>query len=163
MNNDFRVGIGVDSHRFSKSKRPLVLGGVEIAKTGGLSGKSDADVILHSLCNAVSSAIGGDSLSTWSDEMCKEGITDSQKYLAHIFEVVSRKNYKVLNISISVEAKKPYLALEVIKKMKSKIAQLLEINEMRVGITFTSGEGLTAFGRGLGIQSIAQVLMCLKN
>ena len=94
MNNDFRVGIGVDSHRFSKSKRPLVLGGVEIAKAGGLSGKSDADVILHSLCNAVSSAIGGDSLSTWSDEMCKEGITDSQKYLAHIFEVVSGKNYK---------------------------------------------------------------------
>ena len=163
MNNDFRVGIGVDSHRFSKSKRPLVLGGVEIAKAGGLSGKSDADVILHSLCNAVSSAIGGDSLSTWSDEMCKEGITDSQKYLVHIFEVVSGKNYKVLNVSISVEAKKPYIELEVIKKMKSKIAQLLEINETRVGITFTSGEGLTAFGRGLGIQSIAQVLMCPKN
>lgn len=168
MNNDFRIGIGQDSHGFEKEPakgggKPLVLGGVEIAKTGGLSGKSDADVILHSLCNALSSAVGGDSLSTWSDEMCKQGIADSQKYLAYIFEVVSRKNYKVLNISISVEAKKPYVEMEVIKKMKSKIAELLEVGESQVGITFTSGEWLTAFGRGLGIQSIAQVLLCPKK
>ena len=69
----------------------------------------------------------------------------------------------MLNVSISVEAKKPYVDLEVIKKMKSKIAGLLEIGDTQVGITFTSGEGLTAFGRGLGIQSIAQVLLCPKN
>ncbi len=164
MNTDFRVGIGVDSHPFSKRPgRFLVLGGLEVSKTGGLEGKSDADVILHSLCNALSSAVGGDSLSTWSDEMCNRGITDSQKYLARIFGVVSGKDFKVLNVSISVEAKKPYIELEVIKKMKSKIAKLLEIVDEQVGITFTSGEGLTAFGRGLGIQSIAQVLLCPKK
>jgi 2-C-methyl-D-erythritol 2,4-cyclodiphosphate synthase len=162
-NSGFRVGIGQDSHRFARGKKPLVLGGVEVPKARGLEGKSDADVVLHSLCNALSSAVGGDSLSTWSDEMCKQGITNSQKYLAHIFEVVSSKNFKVLNVSISVEARKPYVELEIIKKMKIKIAELLEASDTQVGITFTSGEGLTAFGRGLGIQSIAQVLLCPKN
>lgn len=159
---DYRVGIGQDSHRFEKTSKPLLLGGVEVAKLGGLSGKSDADVILHSLCNALSSAVGGDSLSTWSDEMCRQGVTSSQKYLGYIFEVVSRKNYKVLNVSISVEAKKPYLDLQTIGKMKKKIAELLVIDSAQVGITFTSGEGLTPFGRGLGIQSFAQVLLCPK-
>ena len=165
---DFRIGIGQDSHRFEKISakgrgKPLVLGGIEIVKTGGLEGKSDADVILHSLCNALSSAIGGNSLSTWSDEMCRQGITNSQKYLQHIFKVICSKNYRVLNVSISVEAKKPFVELEMINKMKRGIAELLEISDTQVGITFTSGEGLTAFGRGLGIQSIAQVLLCLKK
>ncbi|MEK7580844.1 MAG: 2-C-methyl-D-erythritol 2,4-cyclodiphosphate synthase [Patescibacteria group bacterium] len=160
--SDFRIGIGQDSHRFEKRSKPLFLGGIEVAKSGGLAGKSDADVILHSLCNALSSAIGGDSLSTWSDKMCSQGIVNSQKYLEHIFDVICKKNYKVLNVSISVEAKKPYFVLETIKKMKNKIAKLLDIDAALVGITFTSGEGLTPFGRGLGIQSFAQVLLCRK-
>lgn len=163
QNNDFRVGIGQDSHRFARGNKPLVLGGVEISKNGGLAGKSDADVMIHSLCNALSSAVGGDSLSTWSDEMCSQGITDSQKYLEYIFEVVSRKNFKVLNVSISVEAKKPFIELQMTGKMRQVIAKILEIDVTRVGITFTSGEDLTAFGRGLGIQSIAQVLLCPKR
>ncbi|KKR50166.1 MAG: 2-C-methyl-D-erythritol 2,4-cyclodiphosphate synthase [Candidatus Curtissbacteria bacterium GW2011_GWA1_40_16] len=163
MNNVFRVGIGVDSHGFSKSKRPLVLGGVEVSKTGGLEGKSDADVILHSLCNAISSAIGGDSLSTWSDAMCKKGITDSREYLRHIAGRASEKKYQVVNVSVSVEAKKPRVDLETIKKMKAEIAEILSIASDCVGITFTSGEGLTAFGKGLGIQAISQVLLCQKQ
>ena len=80
-----RVGIGQDSHKFAK-KKPLILGGVKVADKGGLEGNSDSDVILHSLCNALSSAIGGDSLSTWSDNMCKRGIKDSQKYVEYIFK-----------------------------------------------------------------------------
>ncbi len=162
MNNIFRVGIGQDSHRFSKAKRPLVLGGVEVSKSGGLEGKSDADVVLHSLCNAVSSALGGDSLSTWSDEMCKSGVTDSKEYLKFIVSKASKKNYQIVNASVAVEAKKPRIDLATIKKMKDAISGILSISSDSVGITFTSGEGLTAFGKGLGIQSISQVLLCQK-
>ena len=153
-----RVGIGQDSHRFTTNK-PLILGGVQVAKAGGLAGDSDGDVILHSLCNALSSAMGGDSLSTWSDNMCQKGIKDSKKYVETIFAKVKVQQYKVQNVSISMEAKKPFIELEVAGKMKKTIAGLLEIDNGQVGITFTSGEGLTPFGKGLGVQAICIVLL----
>ena len=157
----YRVGLGQDSHQFvTNKKKPLILGGIKISGSRGLSGNSDADVILHSLCNALSSAMGGDSLSTWSDEMClKKGITDSKKYVEYIFKMVREKKYKVENVSIAIEAKKPKIKLEIIKKIKETIADLLEIKREQVGVTFTSGEGLTQFGQGKGIQSITQVLL----
>lgn len=148
------VGLGQDSHPFELSKiKPLFLGGVEIKKQPGLKANSDGDVILHSICNALSSAIGGDSLGTWADEMClKNGINDSKEYVKQIFDKVKKQKYQIGNISISVEAKVPRLDLKTIKLIKNKIAKLLEINISQVGITFTSGEGLTAFGKGEGIQ-----------
>ncbi len=152
-----RVGIGQDSHRFDSGKKALILGGVKIAASGGLEANSDGDVILHSLCNALSSAIGGDSLSTWSDKMCEAGIKDSKKYVEHIFKKIKEEGYEVSNVSISVEAKRPYIKLTIAAKMKEVIAKILEIEINQVGITFTSGEGLTAFGKGEGIQSIAAV------
>ena len=155
----FRVGIGQDSHRFAKLRKPLILGGVKVSDKGGLRGNSDTDVILHSLCNALSSAIGGDSLSTWSDEMCRKGIKDSQKYVLYIFKKVKREKYKVENVSIALEAKKPYIKLVTVQRIKKNIASLLQVESTQVGITFTSGEGLTSFGRGLGMQAISMVLL----
>ncbi|OGE08293.1 2-C-methyl-D-erythritol 2,4-cyclodiphosphate synthase [Candidatus Curtissbacteria bacterium RIFCSPLOWO2_02_FULL_40_13b] len=155
----FRVGIGQDSHRFAKLRKPLILGGVKVSDKGGLRGNSDTDVILHSLCNALSSAIGGDSLSTWSDEMCRRGIKDSQMYVDYIFKKVKREKYKVENVSIALEAKKPYIKLVTVQRIKKNIASLLQVESTQVGITFTSGEGLTSFGRGLGMQAISMVLL----
>ena len=153
-----RVGIGQDSHKFGGNK-PLVLGGVVVSKTGGLLGKSDADVILHSLCNAISSAVGGNSLSTWADEMLARGISDSKMYLKYVFKKAKEQKYKVKNVSICVEAKKPQVTLDAVSSMKGNIASLLEVNEEEVGITFTSGEGLTPFGKGLGIAATTIVLL----
>ena len=157
----YRIGLGQDSHAFLRSgRKPLILGGVRVSENGGLSGNSDTDVILHSLCNALSSAIGGDSLATWSDDMCfKQGIKDSKKYVAFVFEKIKQKRFKVENVSICVEAKKPRLDLKIIQKIKKNIANLLEISIEQVGITFTSGEDLTPFGQGKGIQSLTQVLL----
>jgi 2-C-methyl-D-erythritol 2,4-cyclodiphosphate synthase len=154
------VGIGQDSHRFVKDKntKDLILGGIKIDHDFGLEGNSDADVIIHSLCNAISSAIGGDSISTWSDDMClNKGIKDSRMYLKVVLDKMKQLNLGVTNISIAVEAKKPFVKTEDIKKMKDVLAKLLEIKTTRVGITFTSGEGLTAFGRGEGIQVFCMV------
>jgi 2-C-methyl-D-erythritol 2,4-cyclodiphosphate synthase len=154
-----RVGIGQDSHPFEKvENKPLILGGIKISDGGGLHGNSDGDVIIHSLCNALSSAIGGDSLGTWSDDMClKQGIKDSAKFLEYIFNIIKNKNYILENISISVEAKKPYLNIDLIKKIKENLAKLLNITSDQVGITFTTGEELTAFGRGEAIQAFTIV------
>lgn len=156
----FRVGLGQDSHGFvtGKEDKPLILGGVEVSAKGGLKGNSDADVILHSICNAISSAIGTDSLSTWADDMCfKKGIKDSARYVEYIFNKAVLLKYSVVNISISVEAKRPRLKTDAVSQIKRRIASLLRITPEQVGLTFTSGEDLTAFGRGRGIQVLTIV------
>lgn len=157
----FRIGLGQDSHAFDKHQdKALVLGGVVIEKTGGLSGDSDADVILHSICNALSSAIGGDSLGTWADELClKQGVSDSQVYIKTIMKKVVEANCKVGNVSISVEAKKPRISPVLVYRMKKTIASLLQVQINQVGITFISGDGLTGFGRGEGVQAVSVVLI----
>jgi 2-C-methyl-D-erythritol 2,4-cyclodiphosphate synthase len=155
----FRVGLGQDSHNFVnfKENKPLILGGVRVDEKGGLEGNSDGDVLLHSICNALSSAVGGDSLSTWSDDMCNKGIKDSTHYVKYIFNKIKKLKYSIVNISISVEAKTPYLKMEIINKIKERIASLLKIEIEQVGLTFTSGEGLTAFGLSKGIQALTIV------
>lgn len=151
----FRVGIGQDSHKFVKktNPKPLMMGGILVADQLGLSGNSDSDPLLHALFNALSSAIGKPSLGTVADPMCKDqGIKDSTKYLEVVLNWVNKAGLKVNNISFSVEAKKPRLPLEIVQKIQQNIGDLCVIPEDCVGITFTSGEGLTAFGKGEAIQ-----------
>ena len=157
MNNiSVKVGLGQDSHPFEKGK-PLVLGGVHIKDADGFVGNSDGDVILHALCNALGSAVGKGSLATYSDEMClQKGIKDSSEYVKTALEFVKAAGYSVNNVSISIEAKKPRLEVHF-AAMKKVISQLLGIHDEDVGLTATSGEGLTAFGRGEGIQVFAMV------
>lgn len=155
-----KIGLGQDSHAFSQTKKPLTLGGIKISETGGLAANSDGDVILHSLCNALSSAIGEGSLGTWTEKMFKEqGITDSKKYVEDILHKVTEKGFTVENVSIAVEAQKPRLQDREIIMIKKSLADILQIKIEEVGLTFTSGEGLTAFGRGEAIQVLATVLL----
>ena len=153
----FKVGLGQDSHRLIKDK-PLVLGGVKIKFELGLEADSDGDVIIHSLCNALSTAIGGGSLDTWAGEMFKKGITDSKKFLQVIVDRVEENGFKINNVSIMIEAKQPRLETER-ERMQISLGKLLGVETDQVGIAFTSGEGLTEFGKGKGIQSISMVLI----
>lgn len=158
--NMFRIGIGQDSHKFSNNKKPLILGGVKLSETGGFKANSDGDVILHSLCNALSSSIGGDSISTWSEEMClKQNIIDSKEYVKVVFKRVTALKYNIVNVSISIEAKKPRFSMKNINKIKKTLSDILEIPIDCVGITFTSGEKLSEFGKGKGIQVFCAVLL----
>lgn len=155
-----RIGIGQDSHHFGGNTE-LFLGGIKINSEFKVSSNSDGDAILHAICNALGSSVGLGSISHYADKMCLEqGITNSQEYVKYIFNKVKEKKYKVNNISISVEAKKPKLEKHF-PEMKKVIAQLLEIELDQVGITATSGENLTAFGKGEGIQVFATV--CISN
>ena len=155
----FLVGIGQDSHAFSKKKKQLVLGGVKISSENGLQANSDGDVILHALFNAISSALGGRSLGMYADAMClKEGVTDSSKYFSTIRQMLSESHFKISNISIAVECKKPKIE-EHSSGMKKQISTILHVPPSKIGITATSGENLTSFGQGKGIQAFAMVLL----
>lgn len=153
----FRIGIGQDSHKFASNKgRKLVLGGCTIPNEIGLDADSDGDVVLHALFNAISSAIGERSIGYYSDKMCKDGITDSREYLKVILGKLSQKNYKIGNVSIMVEAQKPRLEKHT-DKIKKSLSRILDLDRSDIGIAYTSGEGMTSFGQGKGMQCFVVV------
>lgn len=152
------IGFGHDSHKFSEKRKALFLGGLKISISGGLAANSDGDVILHALTNALSSALGGGSISTFADEMCRCGEKDSQKYLAFVLAKMKPKGFTIENLAISIEGKKPKLEKHF-PKIRKKLASILKIDSSKIGIVATTGEGLTAFGRGEGLQVFAVVLL----
>jgi 2-C-methyl-D-erythritol 2,4-cyclodiphosphate synthase len=144
--------IGQDSHRFDQEDpgKPLILGGILIPGAPGLQGNSDADVILHAICNAISGLSGVNILGAFTDKLCNEqGITDSRIYVKEAMATLG--DVRLLHISMTIEARCPHLSGHI-ETMRESIAALLQLTPSQVGITATSGEGLTAFGRGEGIQ-----------
>ncbi|MBU2524892.1 2-C-methyl-D-erythritol 2,4-cyclodiphosphate synthase [Patescibacteria group bacterium] len=156
MPQDFICGVGEDSHKFSKSEKGLTLAGITFPEYSKLQANSDGDVILHSIINAISSSMGGGSISLIADEMCQEGITDSAKYLEKVLNLVDKRYFSINNISISLECSEPKIE-PIIPKLKSSLSKLTDIPEKRIGITATSGEELSSFGRGEGIKCMAMV------
>jgi 2-C-methyl-D-erythritol 2,4-cyclodiphosphate synthase len=151
--------IGQDSHRFEPdgSRKPLILGGITIPGAPGLAGNSDADVILHAITNAISGISGVNILGKISDELClTQGVTDSRAYLEKALETLKADGWELTHVSISVEAKRPHLS-NYISEIKRSIAPMLSLTEKDIGLTATTGEGLTDFGRGEGIQAFAIV------
>lgn len=152
-----RVGLGQDCHRFSADpERPLVLGGVIVPDEQGLDGNSDADVVLHALCRALEQAIGGDDFSDYADEMSRQGISDSRAYVNVARSHIEEAGYRVNNVGITIEAQRPKID-PIRGEMRRKIAHLLGISESDIGINASSGEKMTAFGKGEGIQAFAIV------
>ncbi len=149
--NNARIGFGMDSHRFETgSSKKLVLGGVVIDEPGFMA-NSDGDVLLHALFNAVSQGLGERSIGHYADDMCKNGITDSREYLKVILKIMAERGYRLGNTGVMLEGKKPkiYMYHDAIKK---SLSEILNIDGSMIGITATSGEDLTDFGRGLGMQ-----------
>jgi 2-C-methyl-D-erythritol 2,4-cyclodiphosphate synthase len=150
-----KIGIGQDSHCFEPetSVKPLILGGVSIPGWPGLSGNSDADVILHAITNAVSGISGVNILGKISDDLCiNQGITDSRIYLRKALETLPDST--IVHISLTVECSRPKLAPHI-DNIKKSIAEILGIASAAVGLTATTGESLTTFGRGEGMQVFA--------
>lgn len=161
----FRVGIGQDSHKFVEidDKKPLMIGGILIPNQLGLKANSDGDVILHALFNAFSSSVGGESLGFYADPMClDQKITDSTEYLKVALNLVDNAGFVVNNISVAIEAKKPRFPKELTQKIQNNISKLCNIPADCVGITATSGEELTAFGKGDAIQVFAIISLTSK-
>lgn len=147
-----RVAIGQDSHRFdfNDNEKKLILGGVIFEGEPPLQGNSDADVILHSVTNAISGITCVNILGKISDDLClKDGITDSSVYLKEALKYL--KDHKIIHLSISIECQRPKITPKI-PQIRNSLSKLLDLPEDSIGITATTGEGLTQFGQGLGIQ-----------
>jgi 2-C-methyl-D-erythritol 2,4-cyclodiphosphate synthase len=147
-----RVAIGQDSHRFDfdDKEKKLILGGVIFEGEPPLQGNSDADVILHSVTNAISGITCVNILGKISDDLClKDGITDSRVYLKEALKYL--KDREIVHLSISIECQRPKITPKI-SQIRSSLSKLLNLPEDSIGITATTGEGLTEFGQGLGIQ-----------
>lgn len=149
-----RTGIGQDSHRFlpPDSSKPCVIAGLIFDDVPGFLANSDGDVVFHSLCNAITSVTGVLILGAIADDLClKDGITDSEVYLKEAIKTLGKQ--KVVHIAIALEGKKPKFKDRIIE-MRENIARVMDLNISQVGITATSGEGLTDFGCGDGVQCL---------
>lgn len=157
MKQRVRTGIGQDSHRFLSpdSNKPCVIAGLIFEEVPGFNANSDGDVVFHAICNAITSLTGVLILGDIADDLClKDGITDSEVYLLEAMKTLGKQ--KVSHVAITIEAKKPKFK-ERLLEMRVSIARVMGLDISQVGITATTGEGLTDFGCGDGIQSFAIV------
>lgn len=154
----YRTGIGYDLHRTAEG-RPLLLGGVRIPCAFGLSGHSDADVVLHALCDALLGAAGlGDVGELFPDTDPAWKDADSRRFLADVLVRVRSAGYAVGNVDVVIHAERPKLA-EHKARIKASLAELLGLPAEAVGVKATSNEGLDAVGRGEAIACWAAVLL----
>ncbi len=145
-----RIGHGYDVHKFAKNRK-LVLGGVTIDYEMGLLGHSDADVLLHAISDALLGAAAlGDIGKHFPDNNDKYLGADSLELLKCVYNLISEKGYKVVNIDATVIAQAPKLA-RYIENMVINIANTLNISKDCVNVKATTEEGLGFTGEKLGI------------
>ncbi len=153
-----RTGFGYDVHPFVPG-RPLVLGGIHIPYLFGLKGHSDADVLLHAICDALLGAIAeGDIGRHFPDTDPQYRDIKSTILLKKVMAKVREKGFHLLNMDATLVAQKPKFS-DIIPRMVKEIADVLEIEAERVNVKATTTEGLGFIGREEGIAAYAVVLV----
>ena len=153
-----RVGFGYDVHALVTG-RPLFLGGIEIPYLFGLQGHSDADVLLHAICDALLGAIGeGDIGKHFPDTDSQYRDIRSTVLLKRVINKIKEKGFHLSNIDTTLVAQRPKIS-EFIPRMVKQIADVLEIEPGRVNVKATTTEGLGFTGRGEGIAAYAVALV----
>ena len=157
-----RVGSGYDVHRLVYGRK-LVLGGVAIPFEKGLLGHSDADVLVHAVCDALLGALGlGDIGRLFPDTDPENKNASSMKFLEKISRLIHKSGFYVINIDATLIAEVPRLAPYRIK-MEDNISALLEIDKECINVKATTTEGLGFEGRGLGIAARCVALIQKKT
>lgn len=155
--SDLKVGTGYDVHRFTPG-RPLVLGGVEISFPQGLAGHSDADVLTHSVCDALLGATGlGDIGRHFPDTDAQYKGISSLLLLGKVIEKTRRDGLRPVNVDVTLILEQPRIA-PYIEEMKRKLLKTLGTS-CDLNIKATTTEGLGWIGRGEGIACMAVCLM----
>lgn len=153
-----RIGHGYDVHRFAEDRK-LILGGVEIPFEKGLLGHSDADVLLHAVCDALLGAAAlGDIGKHFPDTSADFKNIDSRILLRHTVKLLNEKGYKIGNIDATIIAQKPKLA-PYITQMAENIAKDCGVEISAVNVKATTEEGLGFTGKLLGISSHAVCIL----
>jgi 2-C-methyl-D-erythritol 2,4-cyclodiphosphate synthase len=148
------VGIGYDVHPFAEGRK-LFLGGVEVPHGKGLDGHSDADVLMHAICDAVLGAIGESDIGHFfpnTDARWKN--VRSHLFLEEAARQVKFREGRIVNVDATIVAQQPKVAPHV-RRMRENVAAALGVNIARVGIKATTNEKLGFVGREEGIAAMA--------
>jgi len=154
---NIRVGLGYDIHPLAENRR-LVLGGIEISHHKGLAGHSDADALIHAICDAFLGALGeGDIGSRFpsSDPSLKN--ISSVILLENVQKLVATQGYALINLDAVIIAQAPRLG-PYLPSIKTRLADILEVDQQRINVKVKSGEGIDAIGRE---EAIATHAVCL--
>ncbi|MFO7445191.1 MAG: 2-C-methyl-D-erythritol 2,4-cyclodiphosphate synthase [Ignavibacteriaceae bacterium] len=159
---NYRTGLGFDVHAFAE-ERKLIIGGIEIPHSKGLLGHSDADVLLHAICDALLGALAlGDIGQHFPDTDAKYKNADSSVLLQHVYGLVTAKGFTLGNIDAVLAIQKPKVA-PYINEMRENISHLLDTDINNISIKATTTERLGFVGREEGISAFATVLIHEKS
>jgi 2-C-methyl-D-erythritol 2,4-cyclodiphosphate synthase len=148
------VGIGYDSHRLVAGRK-LVIGGVEIPHERGLEGHSDADVLAHAITDALLGAAGlGDIGEHFPDTDERWRDADSLELLTAVVAMVAAGGLRVVNVDCTVLVEQPKLS-PYRQAIRARVAQTLGLQERRVNVKASTGEGIGFVGRGEGVAALA--------
>jgi 2-C-methyl-D-erythritol 2,4-cyclodiphosphate synthase len=156
-----RVGQGIDVHPFD-ADRPLVLGGVRIAESGGLAGHSDADAVLHAITDAILGAAGAGDIGHYfpsTDERWRNA--DSTIFVREAKRILDEMDAEISNVDITIIAQQPKLSPHR-EAMTASIARLLDLPEGHVNVKATTTDHLGFTGRGEGLCAMAIVCVEIK-
>jgi 2-C-methyl-D-erythritol 2,4-cyclodiphosphate synthase len=155
---DIKIGSGIDVHQLV-SGRDLILGGVKIDHEKGLQGHSDADVLLHAICDALLGAANLRDIGThFSDKDAKYKGIDSKILLTEVVKLIGQKGYHVVNIDSTVILESPKLNPHI-PEMQRVIASILKVDEDSVSIKATTHEKVDSFGETKAIKAYAACLL----
>ncbi len=155
---NIRLGFGVDVHRLAEGL-PLIIGGVNIPSEFGAVGHSDADVLLHAICDAILGAANLRDIGYhFSDKDPKYKGIDSRILLKDSYALVKAKGFKLINIDCTVILEKPKVNPHV-EKMQAIISEILELDIDCVSIKATTHERVDSFGESKAIKSYAVALL----
>ena len=158
MARELRIGQGCDVHRFQRGRK-LFLGGVEIPYPLGLTGHSDADVLLHALMNALLGAMGeGDIGIHFPESDPRYKNISSIKLVQNVTRIMRRRGFKLVNADVTVIAQQPKLAPRY-QAIKSSVAKALKVAETKINIKATTTEKLGWIGQSKGMAATAVVLL----
>lgn len=157
-----RIGFGFDVHQLVEG-RPLWLGGVEIPSIKGALGHSDADVLLHAICDAILGALAlGDIGKHFPDTDQQFKGIDSKILLTHVVSLISERGYQVINIDSTLCIEKPKI-MPYAEQMRSTIAVICGITIDDVSVKATTNEKMGFIGREEGVTAYAVVLLEKKK
>lgn len=157
-----RIGFGYDSHRLVEGRR-LVLGGVEIPHDKGLSGHSDADVLVHAICDAILGALAaGDIGCHFPDTDPAYKNISSLKLLEQVRKLGEQKGYGIHNLDSTIVLEKPKLSGHI-PQMLVRLSETLKISMEHISIKAKTNEGMGFAGRQEGIAAYAVVMIVKKG
>ena len=155
---DFKIGFGYDVHQLVDN-RDFILGGIKIDFDKGLLGHSDADVVIHSICDSILGALNmGDIGSNFPDNDSKYKDIDSKILLEKVKKLMFVKGYNINNIDVTICLQAPKIN-QYILKMKACLSKILEIENSQLSLKATTTEKLGFVGRGEGVSCYSVVLI----